>query len=82
MAADPHTSSSAGLAIGSGSRTARICIRVALLLGVLVSMFPFYWLVVMASVTTQDILNYPPRLMPGTDRTAKRNTTLDHESAS
>ncbi|MFE2937707.1 carbohydrate ABC transporter permease [Streptomyces sp. NPDC059255] len=65
MAADP-TASHAGLAIGAGSRAARIWVRAALLLGVLVSMFPFYWLVVMASVTSQDILSYPPTLVPGT----------------
>ncbi|WP_107483342.1 carbohydrate ABC transporter permease [Streptomyces humi] len=64
MAAE-RTASNAGLAIGAGSRTTRIAVRVALLLGVLVSLFPFYWLVVMASVTTQDILAYPPRLLPG-----------------
>ncbi|MEU9448492.1 carbohydrate ABC transporter permease [Streptomyces sp. NPDC048277] len=64
MAAE-HPSSNAGLAIGSGSRTTRIAVRVALLLGVLVSLFPFYWLVVMASLTTPDILAYPPRLVPG-----------------
>ncbi|MFC9430946.1 carbohydrate ABC transporter permease [Streptomyces sp. NPDC056987] len=65
MAADP-SASHAGLAIGAGSRAARIWVRAALLLGVLVSMFPFYWLVVMASVTSQDILSYPPTLVPGT----------------
>ncbi|MFJ2171669.1 carbohydrate ABC transporter permease [Streptomyces sp. NPDC087851] len=65
MAAE-RTNSHAGLAIGAGSRAARIWVRVALILGVLVSMFPFYWLVVMASVTTQDILSYPPKLVPGT----------------
>ncbi|MFJ3771499.1 carbohydrate ABC transporter permease [Streptomyces sp. NPDC090075] len=64
MAAE-RTASNAGLAIGAGSRSTRIAVRIALLLGVLVSLFPFYWLVVMASVTTQDILAYPPRLLPG-----------------
>ncbi|MFG2935529.1 carbohydrate ABC transporter permease [Streptomyces sp. NPDC048282] len=64
MAAE-RTASNAGLAVGAGSRTTRIAVRIALLLGVLVSLFPFYWLVVMASVTTQDILAYPPRLLPG-----------------
>ncbi|MFG2373980.1 carbohydrate ABC transporter permease [Streptomyces sp. NPDC048504] len=34
--------------------------------GVPVSLFPFYWLVVMASITTQEILRFPPRLVPGT----------------
>ncbi|WP_406446486.1 carbohydrate ABC transporter permease [Streptomyces sp. NBC_01613] len=65
MAAD-HTTSSAGLVIGSGSRRSRIGVRLTLLFGVVVSLFPFYWLVVMASGTTQDIFAYPPRLVPGT----------------
>ncbi|WP_199832107.1 carbohydrate ABC transporter permease [Streptomyces acidiscabies] len=63
MAADERQS--AGLAIGSGSRVTRIAVRVVLLQGVLVSLFPFYWLVVMASGTTQDIYRYPPKLVPG-----------------
>ncbi|MFJ9373379.1 carbohydrate ABC transporter permease [Streptomyces sp. NPDC101455] len=33
--------------------------------GVPVSLFPFCWLVVMASITTQEILRFPPRLVPG-----------------
>ncbi|MFF6876325.1 MULTISPECIES: ABC transporter permease subunit [unclassified Streptomyces] len=65
MAADHRTTGSAGLAIGSGSRLSRICVRAVLLLGVLISLFPFYWLVVMASGTTQDIYSYPPKLVPG-----------------
>ncbi|TPQ16196.1 carbohydrate ABC transporter permease [Streptomyces sporangiiformans] len=76
MAAD-HTSSTAGLAIGAGSRRARICVRVALLLGVLVSMFPFYWLVVMASGTNQDILDYPPKLVPGTQLLHNMGEVID-----
>ncbi|MFG2779486.1 carbohydrate ABC transporter permease [Streptomyces prunicolor] len=66
MAADRTTAVGAGLAIGSGSRRSRVGVRVLLLLGVLVSLFPFYWLVVMASITTQEILRFPPRLVPGT----------------
>ena len=66
MAADRTPAVGAGLAIGSGSRRSRVAVRVVLLLGVLVSLFPFYWLVVMASITTQEILRFPPRLVPGT----------------
>ena len=66
MAADRTTAVGAGLAIGSGSRRSRVAVRVLLLLGVLVSLFPFYWLVVMASITSQEILRFPPRLVPGT----------------
>lgn len=65
MAADDRTTGSAGLAIGSGSRLSRIGVRATLLFGVLVSLFPFYWLVVLASGTTQDIYRYPPKLLPG-----------------
>lgn len=42
--------------------------RVLLLLGVLVSLFPFRRLVVMASITTREILRFPPRPVPGTRR--------------
>jgi cellobiose transport system permease protein len=72
-----HTNSHAGLAIGAGSRRTRVLVRVALLLGVLVSLFPFYWLVVMASVTTQDILAYPPRLVPGTQLLHNMREVID-----
>jgi cellobiose transport system permease protein len=40
-------------------------------------MFPFYWLVVMASVTTQDILSYPPRLVPGTELLHNMREVID-----
>jgi cellobiose transport system permease protein len=36
-----------------------------LLIGVLVSFFPFYWMVVMATNTTRDIYRYPPKLTIG-----------------
>jgi len=36
-----------------------------LLLGVVVSMFPFYWTVVMATNSTQDIYRDPPKLVVG-----------------
>jgi cellobiose transport system permease protein len=56
---------SAGPAIGFGSRLTRIAVRAALPLGVPISLFPCYWLAVMASGTTQDIYSYPPKLVPG-----------------
>lgn len=36
-----------------------------LLIGVIISIFPFYWLVVMATNTTSDILRFPPKLTFG-----------------
>ncbi|WP_405866223.1 carbohydrate ABC transporter permease [Streptomyces sp. NBC_01515] len=53
------------IAIGSGSRRSRVAVRVLPPPGVPVSLFPFCWLVVMASITTQAILRFPPRLVPG-----------------
>ncbi|MFC0673426.1 carbohydrate ABC transporter permease [Brachybacterium hainanense] len=35
------------------------------ILGVILSIFPFYWLVVMATSTTAEIFGYPPRLWFG-----------------
>ena len=36
-----------------------------LIVGALVSLFPFYWLVVMSTNTASDIFKYPPRLIFG-----------------
>ncbi len=43
----------------------KVVFHVVLLLGVVVSLFPFYWLFVMATGTESDIYAYPPRLVPG-----------------
>ena len=45
--------------------TARLAKHGVLLLGVVISMFPFYWMIVMATNTTQDIYRYPPKLTFG-----------------
>lgn len=42
-----------------------LLLHVILMAGVLVSMFPFYWTIVMATNTTQDITKYPPKLTFG-----------------
>ena len=46
-------------------RTARIVTHLCVILGVLLSIFPFYWLIVMSTSTTAEIFSYPPRLVPG-----------------
>jgi cellobiose transport system permease protein len=46
-------------------RLGRAGIHVVLATGVLISFFPFYWMVVMATNTTADIYRYPPKLTPG-----------------
>ena len=44
---------------------ARIATHVAIWVGVILSVFPFYWLVVMSTNTTADIFGYPPKLLFG-----------------
>ncbi|CAM3370896.1 carbohydrate ABC transporter permease [Marinicrinis lubricantis] len=42
-------------------------VHIVLLLGVAVSIFPFYWLTVMATSTTSEIYRFPPKLFFGTE---------------
>lgn len=39
-----------------------LVLHLVLLLGVLVSIFPFYWMIVMATNNTSDIYQYPPKV--------------------
>ncbi len=39
--------------------------HILLLIGVVLSIFPFYWMFVMATRTTGDIFKYPPVFVPG-----------------
>ncbi len=75
MDADTRTTSR-GVTIGLGSRAKRITVHVALLAGVLVSVFPFYWLIVMASRTNEDIFRQPPVLVPGSHLLQNMETVL------
>jgi cellobiose transport system permease protein len=43
----------------------RIVAHVLLVIGVLISIFPFYWMFVMSTTSNEDIFAYPPRLLPG-----------------
>ena len=47
-------------------RIARVITHVCVVIGVLLSVFPFYWLVVMSTSTTAEIFGFPPKLTPGT----------------
>jgi cellobiose transport system permease protein len=51
-----------------GSRwvAGRIVTHACILVGVLLSLFPFYWLLVMSTSTTGQIFGYPPNLVPST----------------
>jgi cellobiose transport system permease protein len=43
----------------------RIVTHVCIIVGVLLSLYPFYWLVVMSTNTTAEIFDYPPKLTFG-----------------
>ncbi|MFF4486420.1 carbohydrate ABC transporter permease [Streptomyces sp. NPDC001544] len=46
-------------------RVRGLSVHALLMLGVVISVFPFYWIVVMATNTSQDIYSYPPKLWFG-----------------
>lgn len=46
-------------------RLAGVVTHLCVILGVLLSIFPFYWLVVMSTSTTAEIFGYPPKLTLG-----------------
>jgi cellobiose transport system permease protein len=46
-------------------KASNIFLHVVLLAGVIISLFPFYWLIVMASNTSSDIFRFPPPLILG-----------------
>lgn len=46
-------------------RVKSVVTHALLLVGVAISVFPFYWMFVMASRTTGDIFTYPPKILPG-----------------
>ena len=52
-------------------------LHLVLLLGVAISIFPFYWLFVMASNTTGDIFKYPPKLTIGSQLLVNMRAMLD-----
>ncbi|NGN63580.1 carbohydrate ABC transporter permease [Streptomyces sp. A7024] len=47
------------------------------MLGVVITVFPFYWMFVMASNTTADIFSYPPKLVPGSHLWENMSKVLD-----
>jgi cellobiose transport system permease protein len=55
--------------VGPDSRrqalAARIITHICIIIGVIMSVFPFYWLVVMSTRTTAEIFSYPPKFLPG-----------------
>lgn len=48
-----------------GTRGRGLALHAALVAGLLLSAFPFYWAVIMSTHTTPEIFSYPPKLLPG-----------------
>ncbi|MBV7694291.1 carbohydrate ABC transporter permease [Streptomyces sp. TRM70350] len=48
-----------------GSRRRGIALHAVLVVGLLLSAFPFYWAVIMSTHTSTEIFSYPPKLLPG-----------------
>ncbi|MFB8128064.1 carbohydrate ABC transporter permease [Streptomyces mirabilis] len=48
-----------------GSRRRGISLHLSLIIGLLLSVFPFYWAVIMSTHSSTEIFSYPPKLLPG-----------------
>ncbi|QIY77414.2 carbohydrate ABC transporter permease [Streptomyces sp. RLB1-33] len=49
-----------------GSQRRGIALHLSLIIGLLLSVFPFYWAVIMSTHSSTEIFSYPPKLLPGT----------------
>ncbi|MFJ9589005.1 carbohydrate ABC transporter permease [Streptomyces acidicola] len=53
------------MASPKGSRQRGIALHLVLIAGLLLSVFPFYWAVIMSTHSSTEIFSYPPKLLPG-----------------
>lgn len=49
-----------------GTQRRGIALHLSLIIGLLLSVFPFYWAVIMSTHSSTEIFSYPPKLLPGT----------------
>ncbi|MBX7555079.1 carbohydrate ABC transporter permease [Streptomyces sp. tea 10] len=61
----PRTRPLSGSGSIRGSRGRGIALHAVLVLGLLLSAFPFYWAVIMSTHTSSEIFSFPPKLLPG-----------------
>lgn len=59
-------------------RGPQIALYAFLVAGALVSMFPFYWMVVLASNTSDVIFQFPPQLLPGRELATNMRHVFDN----
>lgn len=62
---------------GRRSLLARVITHLCLIVGVILSVFPFYWLVAMSTQTTAEIFGYPPKLTFGSSLDENIKGVLD-----
>ncbi|WP_151480356.1 carbohydrate ABC transporter permease [Streptomyces albicerus] len=48
-----------------GNQRRGIALHFSLIIGLLLSVFPFYWAVIMSTHSSTEIFSYPPKLLPG-----------------
>ncbi|MFI6334043.1 carbohydrate ABC transporter permease [Streptomyces sp. NPDC050535] len=48
-----------------GSQRRGIALHLVLIVGLVLSVFPFYWAVIMSTHQSTEIFSYPPKLLPG-----------------
>jgi cellobiose transport system permease protein len=48
-----------------GDQRRGIALHFSLIIGLLLSVFPFYWAVIMSTHSSTEIFSYPPKLLPG-----------------
>ncbi|MPY55154.1 carbohydrate ABC transporter permease [Streptomyces acidicola] len=53
------------MASPKGSRQRGTALHLVLIAGLLLSVFPFYWAVIMSTHSSTEIFSYPPKLLPG-----------------
>ncbi|MGM0125605.1 cellobiose transport system permease [Enterococcus sp. AZ194] len=63
-----------------GSKLFRIVTRVFLLIGVFLSIFPFYWMIIMASKQNSEIYKTPPSLTLGSELINNIRTVFEETS--
>ncbi|MHB9854879.1 carbohydrate ABC transporter permease [Streptomyces sp. Tue6028] len=61
-----------------GSRKRGVALHLVLVVGLLVSVFPFYWAVIMSTHASTEIFSYPPKLLPGSHFTENVRHLFDN----
>ncbi|MGM7723228.1 carbohydrate ABC transporter permease [uncultured Metabacillus sp.] len=63
---------------GKNAGIKKVILHFFLLIGVFISIFPFYWLAVMSTNKTSDILRFPPKLVFGSELFTNINNVLQN----